>query len=155
LPAPARALAAASTSAVTAALAADHEAFSEASAQLAALDPEPVRRVLAAVVRDLLQDLHPDGLSGDDLQAAIEDCLRSAAGWFPRADASVLVVVLTGALSAHPADEEQPQPPAGLEVVRHAVLLVAVLLTASGGSFGSYLDAAFAEIAAAELTEQP
>lgn len=144
LPAPARALDAAAREAVDAALGTDAEAFAAAAARLAALDPEAVRLVLGAVLRTQLEDLHPDGIDGDDLRAALAGCLRRCA-WCPDVDPAVLAVVLTGALGVHEDDPEgrhAPEP-----VARHAVLLVADLLGSAPGGFGPRLDAAWAELA--------
>lgn len=154
LPAPARAISAACTDAVDAALATNAAAFDEATGRLAAADPQRVSVVLGALVRSLLEDLHPDGLSGDDLRIVVERCVRSGAGWPSRVDPGVLVVVLTGALGLHD-PEEQPPPAAPPDVARQAALLTADLLTAAGRPLAGYLDAAFAELARAETVELP
>jgi hypothetical protein len=122
------------------------------SARLATLDAEQVRLVLSGVLRPLLEDLHPDGLTGDDLRAAVEGCLRRVAGWAPAADPQVLVVVLAGAFGVHPDDEARPEA-AAAEAARHACLLVADLLAASGTRLRPYLDAAFVEIARAQTQD--
>jgi hypothetical protein len=154
LSAPARAIAAAVTDAVAAARAADAEALEEAAARLAALEREQVGVVLGAVVRSLLEETHPDGLSADDARAVLERCVRSAAGWLPGLDGQVLVVVLTGALGVHEPDEE-PRPVGALEIARHAPLLVADLLAASRRPLAGCLQRAFAEIARSETMEMP
>jgi hypothetical protein len=154
MPAPARAIAAASTDAVEAARSADPVRYELAVERLAVLERERVSLILGAVVRSLLEDLHPAGLSGDDVQDALDRCARSAAAWFPAVDVSVLVVLLTGALGVHQPDEE-PRAVSGLDVARHAPLLVADLLAGSGRRLDGYLDAAFAEIARAETMELP
>jgi hypothetical protein len=165
LPAPARAISTAVSEAVAAAQARDAQRFTEAAEQLAALDQEQVGVVLGAVVRSLLEDMHPDGLSGEDVQDVLERCVRSAIGWLPEVDVDVLVVLLTGALGVFEADE-QSRPPTGPQAARHAPLLVAYLLGGAigpsrgtpGGSelqLAGYLTAAFAEIARAETIEMP
>jgi hypothetical protein len=154
LPRPARAIAVSADAAVSAVMSRDPAAFESAAGQLAALGPEQVGLVLGAVVRSLLEDIHPDGLAGDDVQAVLERCARAAAQWLPRVDPGVLVVLLTGALGVHEAHEE-PRPLDALDVARHAPLLVADLLTTSGSSLTGYLDAALAEIARAETVEMP
>jgi hypothetical protein len=154
LPPAARAIAAGVTGAVAAAHARDREAFQEAAGQLAALNPEQVGVVLGAVVRSLLEDLHPDGLDGDDVQAVLERCARSAAGWLPEVDAGVLVALLIGALGVHEPDGEA-RPLSAMDVALHGPLLVDDLLTLSGRGLAGYLDAAFAEIARAETQEMP
>ncbi|MGC9667803.1 hypothetical protein ACNTMW_14770 [Planosporangium sp. 12N6] len=149
LPEPARSIAAAAVDAVAAARSRDSEAYRPAVARLAGLNPAQTGLVLGAVVRSLLEDLHPDGLTGDDVQAALEHCVRSAADWFPEVDPGVLATLLIGALGVHEPDDGSPAPgPA--EVARHAPLLVADLLTRSGRDLAGYLDAAFTEIARGE-----
>jgi hypothetical protein len=154
LPPPARAIAEAATEAITAARDADPDAYRPAADQLASLDPEQVGIVLGAVVRMLLEELHPDGLDGDDIQAVLERCARSAAAWYPELDVNALVMLLTGALGVHPAEEDTP-PLAEGAIARHAPLLIADLLAASGAPLGPYLEAAFTEIARAETVELP
>jgi hypothetical protein len=154
MPPPARAIALTADAAVSAAMSRDPDAFESATGQLAALNPEQIGLVLGAVVRSLLEDMHPDGLSGDDVQVVLERCARAAANWLPRVDPRVLVVLLTGALGVHDPHEE-PRPLDALDVARHAPLLVADLLTISGSPVAGYLDAALAEIARAETVEMP
>jgi hypothetical protein len=147
-------LADAAESAVAAALAADRDAFLRATDRLAALDPEQVGLVLGAVLRSLLEDLHPDGLSSDDAQDVIVRCARAAVDWFPEVDVNALVLVLSGALGLHP-DEDDPVPVSPLDVARHSPLMVADLLTAGGRSFPAYLHAALGGIAVAEANDLP
>lgn len=153
LPTPARAIAAAATDAVAAARAADAEGFERAAARLDLLDPEQVRLVLGAVVRSLLERLHPDGVDGDDLQQVIGRCARAAHPWCPATDPAVLAVVLTGAFGVQ---EDDPQHvPGPQQVGRHAVLVVADLLDAGGGDLHPYLAGVWDDLAAAGNTEQP
>jgi hypothetical protein len=161
LPEPARSIAAAVTGAVDAATARDAEAFEEATAKLAALDPEQVGLVQGNVVRALLEDLHPDGLAGEDVHDALTACVRSAVGWFPRVQPHALVVVLTGALGVHQPteaeldpDDERPPAVTAADLARHAPLLIADLL-AGGRRLAPYLAAAFADIQRSELQELP
>lgn len=147
-------MATAVTDAVAAARAADAEAFGPAVVQLATLNPEQVGLVLGAVVRSLLEDLHADGLSGEDVQAVLERCVRSASAWLPAVEPDVIVVLLVGALGVHPA-EDDPRPPVPPDVARHAPLLVADLLVAADRPLVPYLAAAFAEIARSETIEMP
>jgi hypothetical protein len=151
LPVPARAIAITVTDAVSAAGAHDQEAFADASVELAALDAQRVGLVVGAVVRSLLEDLHPDGLTGDDVHAVLERCARSALDW-TEVDPGVLLVLLTGALGIHDPDEEH-RPPGALEVARHAPLLVADLLDVAGRPLTGYLEASFAEIARGEFMD--
>jgi hypothetical protein len=162
LPASARAISAATTDAVTATRAQDVASFEEATDRLAATDPEQVRVVLGVVVRALLEDLHPDGVSGDDLLELIKSCVRTSFGWYPAVDVQVLIVVLTGSLGVHEPDDE-PRKVTPLEVARHAPLFIAELLTAPGSAartdearpLSAYFDDAFLQISRSELNEMP
>ncbi|MFC4019709.1 hypothetical protein ACFOW4_17430 [Micromonospora sp. GCM10011542] len=148
LPASARGIAGAATDAVQAAQGRDSEAFEAATARLVAADGSGL--VLGAVVRLLLEETHPDGLDGDDVRKVLERCVRAAAQWRPDVDPHVVLVLLAGALGVYDpdGDESPPDPPA---LARHAPLLVADLLAASGRSLDVYLAAAFTEI---ERTER-
>jgi hypothetical protein len=153
-PAP-RAIATAAAETLTAAGSGDPVAFQQASARLAALDREQVGLVLGAVVRSLLEDLHPGGLSGDDVHDVLARCIGASAACFPAVDAKVLLVLLAGSLGIHP-DEDDPQPVSALEMSSHAPLLISTLLGGvSGRPFIAHLDAAFTEIARSETVEMP
>ncbi len=149
LPPPARAIATAASAAVEAAQGRDKEAYDTAVEQLAALDAEQVGLVLGAVVRTLLEDRHPDGLDGDDVRAALEHAVRSAAEW-QDVDPQVMVVLLVGALGVQDDgdDEGRPSPQA---LARHAPLLLVDLLQAR--PFARYLRAAFTEIERAQTQD--
>jgi hypothetical protein len=155
LPPVPRAIATAAVETVTAARSDDPVAFQQAASRLAALDREQVGLVLGAVVRSLLEDLHPGGLSGDDIHDVLARCVFASAGCFPAVEANVLLVLLAGSLGIHP-DEEDPRPVSALEMSSHAPLLILALLDGpSGRSFTVHLDAAFAEIARSEIVEMP
>lgn len=157
---------------IEAALAQDAERFTEAAGRLNVQDPQRLVLVQAGVIRSLLEDLHPDGLSSADAQDVLRRCLISAASWYPRADPGVLVLVLTGALglaegtgpapaAASDAEsdsdtEPEPTPAAGPAALSQgAALLIADLLTAAGAPLRGYLDAALAELERAETIELP
>jgi hypothetical protein len=140
--------------AVAAASGPDAVEFERAVTELAARNPEQVGLVLGAVVRMLLEEAHPDGLDSDDLQVVLGRCARSASGWLPELDVTVLVLLLTGALGVHPSEEEAaPVEPAAM--ARHAPLLVADLLAVTGRPLADYLDLALAEIFIAQTMELP
>ncbi|MEV5694159.1 hypothetical protein [Micromonospora globbae] len=147
LPAPAREIAVSATEAAAAVRRRDGQAYDEAVARLAAADQSGL--VLGAVVRLLLEETHPDGLDGDDVRRVLERVARDGLQWLTDVDPHVLLVLLAGALGVYdPAgDESPPDPPA---VARHAPLLVADLLTATGRPLDGYLAAALAEIERAE-----
>jgi hypothetical protein len=164
LPAAARAIAGATTDAVSAVRATNVAAFDEAANRLAAVEPEQVRIVLGVVVRALLEDRHPDGVSGDDLLELIKSCARTSIGWYPGVDIEVLVVVLTGALGVHEPDLE-PRKFTPLDVARHAPLFIAELLAAgppeatdgtrAGRPLAGYFTDAYREISRSERNELP
>ncbi len=149
-----RALAERATAAVDAATGQDRDAFLAATERLAALDPDQVGLVLGAVTRSLVEELHPDGVSGDDAAALLAGCARSAYPWWPEVDSNALLLVLSGALGVFPADDE-PVPVTPLGVARHAPLLVADLLAARHEPFEPRLHAALGAIAVAESAELP
>ncbi|MBP1161665.1 hypothetical protein ABIC28_001318 [Rhodococcus sp. PvR044] len=153
-PSAAREIADATDVAVAAARTAEPEPFAEASARLAALDQEQVTVVHASIVRELLEELHPDGLTGDDVQAVLERCARSAASWVTDLDVSVLVVVLTGALGLTDPDED-PRPLARADLPRYATLVIADLLAAADAPGSGYIRRAIGEVARAQTVEMP
>ncbi|MET7426283.1 hypothetical protein [Dactylosporangium sp. NPDC005555] len=142
LPPPARAIATAASAAVEAAQGRDKEAFDAAVEQLAALDAVQAGLVLGVVVRSLLEDLHPDGLDGDDVRAALERAVRSAMEW-QDIDPQVMVVLLVGALGVQDENDDEARP-SPLVLARHAPLLLVDLL--GPRPFPRYLQAAFTEI---------
>jgi hypothetical protein len=150
----ARAISRTATSAVEAAVAQDRIAFDRAAGELAGHNPEQVGLVLGAVLRMLLEESHPDGLAGEDVQAVLARCARTNVGWLPGLDVSVLALLLIGALGVHQTAEEAP-PADPVEVARHAPLLVVDLLTVTGRPVGDYLDAALTEIAISQTMELP
>jgi hypothetical protein len=139
------------TAAVGAATAADAEGFRDAVGRLSTVDPTLVALVLGGTVRSLLEDLHPDGMDGEDVRAVLTGCVTAARSWESKVDPSVLLVVLTGALGLSDPDEQPAFPPAA--VARDATLLLAHLLGTR--PVGPYLDAAVAELRRAETIEMP
>jgi hypothetical protein len=155
LPPVPRAIATAAAEALTAACSEDPVGFREAAGSLAALDREQVGLVLGAVVRSLLEDSHPGGLTGEGMHDVLARCAAASAVWFPAVDPNVLLVLLAGSLGIH-GDEEEPRPVSALEMSSHAPLLICTLLgRAPGRRFNAHLDAAFTEIARSETVEMP
>ncbi|MDG4787588.1 hypothetical protein O7626_16870 [Micromonospora sp. WMMD1102] len=149
-----RAISQATLRAVAAVREQDRAALDEAAGELAPLPAEQVGLVLGTVLRLLLEQAHPDGLAGEDVQAVLVRCARSNAGWLAELDVEVLALLLTGALGVHQlADGVPAAEPAA--VARHAPLLVADLLAVTGGTAGDLLAAALSEIAVAETMELP
>jgi hypothetical protein len=145
LPAPARPIAAAATAGVAAVRAADHAALDEATADLAALDPARTGLVLGTAVRLLLEDGHPDGLTADDVRAALASCVRS----WPEADPQVVLWLLAAALGV--LDEDGTTPPKPDALARNAVVLLTDLL--AGREIGPWWTATLAEIERAQLND--
>jgi hypothetical protein len=157
LPAPARPIAAAALAAAAAARNQDNDALAEAAGELAALDPGHVGLILGTTVRVLLEDMHPDGLDGDDVRTVLEHCVRASAAWQPDVDPHVVLVLLAGALGVYEDDgEPQPKPES---LARHAALLMADLLEGPAGPaagderVAAYLTAALREIERAQLND--
>jgi hypothetical protein len=142
------------SAAVTAARAEDRRSFTDAVALLAAVDLEQVAVVQSAVVRSLLEDLHPDGLTGDDARTVVDECVRGAALWLPDLNVAALIMVLTGALGMSDPDDRSLQS-SQAETVRHASLLIDCLAGRSPTPLGHYLDGAIREIYRAETVELP
>jgi len=142
------------TEAAEAASSQDAGRFALAADRLAVQDPHRLGLVQGWVLRSLLEELHPDGLSSADAQDVLRRCLMSAAQWHAEADPGVLVQVLTGALGlSDPDAETAPAGPAAISA--GATLLIADLLSVAGGSLTGYLDAALAELERAETIELP
>jgi hypothetical protein len=157
-----RTIRAAVADAVLAATAADAERFDDASTTLAALDQQRLTLVQGAIVRELLENLHPDGLAGEDAQEVLTRTFKAAVIWYPTVDAEAMIAVLMGSLGAADPDETSQLDQAGIAV--HGSLLIADLLTASMESptpdnaaklLNGLLDSAFAEIQRAETMEMP
>jgi hypothetical protein len=154
LPAVPRAIAVGVSDALTAARSEDAVAFQRCCERLAVLDREQVGLVLGAVVRSLLEEMHPGGLTGEDIEAVLAECAATTA-WCPALDLDVLLVLIAGALGIHP-DAEDPRPVSAAEMSCNAPLLIATLVGRSAAlSFDAHLEAAFTEIARAETVEMP
>src|SRR5688572_27131892 len=102
-PAP-RAVAVAAEEAVTAATTRDTALFDNAVRTLSTLDNANL--VLGAAVRLILEEQHPDGLDGGDVERILTGCVRAAAAWQPDVDPHVVLVLLAGALGVHDPDDQ-------------------------------------------------
>ncbi len=111
LPAPARPIAAAADAAITAARERDREALTGAAGELAAQDAAQVGLILGTTVRLLLEDRHPDGLTGEDVRAVLTSCVASATEWQSEVDPHVVLFLLAGALGVHDDDGSPPPRP--------------------------------------------
>src|SRR5262245_19506851 len=158
IPGPARDLARAVTRAVDAAVSgADVGTYEGVVAQLATQPSGG--RVLADVLRSLLEDTHPDGFGADDITLVAGRCHNAAVAWLPpeRVDVAVLLAVLAGALGIHePAvTDEAVEPPSWPDYAWHAPLLVADLLPFAPTALDSYLERIFSEYAREAREELP
>ncbi|HEU4350091.1 MAG TPA: hypothetical protein VFR35_20115 [Actinoplanes sp.] len=139
LPVAARPIGAAIEAAVIAAETPDREAMADAVAELAALDQVQVGLVLGTAVRLLLEERHPDGLTGDD----IKHVLKRTVAEFPEADPQVVWFLLAGALGVH-ADG----PPVSPELAAwHATFLLA------GAPIRPLIERAMQEIEQTQLND--
>jgi hypothetical protein len=152
-PGPARAMAQAVSTAVSAAQSGDAATFSEAAGDLGRLDREQLLVLLGSVTRDLLERSHPDGLGADDAEQVLRRCLISAAPWYGPVDGDAMLGALSGALGISDPDDS-PQL-AGDAVLAHGLLLIADLLTALGQALPPVLDAALRELMRAQTVELP
>ncbi|MCY1140530.1 hypothetical protein OWR29_21240 [Actinoplanes sp. Pm04-4] len=148
LPAPARPIAAAASTAVAAARAQDGEAFAAAAVELAALDPAQTGLILGTATRLLLEQARPDGLDSDAVREVLAQCVRWAAAWHPATDPMVVLYLLAGALGVL---DEETTPPKPDELTRHAALLLAHLL--GPRSPRDILTAALTEIEHTQLND--
>jgi hypothetical protein len=146
LPPPARPIAAATTAAVSdfRASASSGSAWAPDDA-LASLDPAQTGLILGTVVRLLLEDGHPDGLTADDVRAALAGCVRA----WPDADPQVVLWLLAGALGV--LDEDAVPAPKPDALARHAVALINDLL--AGRPVEPWLTAALAEIERTQIND--
>lgn len=98
-----RAIGTAITRAVDAVRDGNADDYDTAIADLTAQPVTPTGAVLGALVRTLLEEQHPDGLDGDDIQAVLARCYGTTISWLPpeRIDIPTLVAVVAGALGIH------------------------------------------------------
>ncbi|ORI18975.1 hypothetical protein BJD99_19895 [Rhodococcus sp. 1163] len=160
-PATPRAIATSTEEALAAARARSEDAYRDAVADVESEDAAQVGLVHAEIIRALLEELHPDGLIGDDVQDVLARTVRSASEWFGDLDVDGFVEVLTGALGVADTEAVRPRPRAG-----HALLIIAELSSptrraADGqGAHAStssevYIRRAIEEIARSQTIEMP
>lgn len=145
-----RAIASATDDAITAARARSVSDFADAVQVLSSEDSAQVAAIHAEMVRSLLEELHPDGLEGEDVQDALTRAVRSAAEWNSAVDVPGFVEVLTGALGVADTEENRPSPRP-----EHAVLIITDLLLRRKSAGEKYIRQAVAEIQRAQTMEMP
>ncbi|MFC6010415.1 hypothetical protein [Nocardia lasii] len=151
-PAPARAIASGVDSAVTAAHAADPAGFTDATADLADLPADQLTTVLSAIIRELLETAHPDGLTGDDVRAVLAAVVRRSAAWLPTVDPGAIITALTGALGIDEAEDPDRAPSNPRPA---AILLIEYLADLTDTPPDQCVRRAIAEIARGETIEMP
>lgn len=128
--------------------------FDAALETLIALPYEQVTLVHAGAARELLEELHPDGLAGEDVQAVLERCVRSGMRWLPTLHPDAVVAVLTGTLGVSDPDAPAPRIEPG-QFVAAGLLVLADLLAARRVEARPYLRRAIGEIERSETIEMP
>lgn len=144
----AREIAHATETALGAARAGDEPAFAAAAADLVELPYEQVTAVHAGMMRELFEELHPDGLAGEDVQAVFERCARGPVQAAPDA----LVAVLTGALGVTDPEAPKARPE---QYLTAGLVVLADLLATRAIEPGPYVRRAVGEIERAETVEMP
>lgn len=153
----AREIASATVLAVTTVLAARGAAgasrseFDEALSLLAALPTDQVVATHSAMVRELVETAHPDGVTADDAHDVLRRC-GGASVWLPELEFAALATVLTGALGVAEAEDD----PVSAQSVRVAALVLIAELSASAHTpIAEATRRALDEIARAETIEMP
>lgn len=143
--------------AVSAAQACEADRFDEASQRLGTLDQQQLRVILGSIVTDLLEELHPSGLTAADVQEVLLRSVESTATWHPAVDVAAMVAVLMAALGAadSTADSDAAPPLTAGQAGTHGCLLIADLLTTRNNDLEPYLARTFAEIKRSETMEMP
>lgn len=145
----------------------DADGLARATDDLAALPYGHAEAVHSALVRNLLEDTHPGGLSGDDAHALVQGVVAAHPEWAATLDRTALIMVVLGALGVDidPAffagdnqdPEDLPEVPrlTAVESARYATLVIDALLAKTDGRGAPYIRAAIDEIARAETVEMP
>ncbi|MEV4621512.1 hypothetical protein AB0J74_22730 [Asanoa sp. NPDC049573] len=140
----ARPIADAAVDAVDAAGARDRAAFEAAVGRLAGFDVAQVGLLLGTVVRQALEEGHPDGLDSDDVRDTLAGVVKQATEWVDAVDPQVVLMLLAGALGVLETDPDERPVRADVSA-RHAVLLVAHLVDPA--AFAARLERAARELA--------
>lgn len=142
--------------AIRAARARDSEAF-DAAADLLALHHES-REVHALMLRELLETVFPDGLTGDDVSEVMTDTSRAVATWNPAVNPAAVALVLTGALGVGDTADPHAVSSAGLvrtETTAAALVVITDLAARAGVDPTAYVNRAVEEIRRAQTMEMP
>ncbi|MDT0222979.1 hypothetical protein [Gordonia sp. AC31] len=142
--------------AIRAARAHDSEAFGAAT-DLLALHPES-REVHALMLRELLETVFPDGLTGDDVSEVMTSTSRAAASWTSAVSPTAVALVLTGALGVGDTADPDALPSAGLldaETTAAALVVITDLTARADVDPMEYVTRAVDEIRRAQTMEMP
>ncbi|QHD86119.1 hypothetical protein GR168_12570 [Gordonia sp. JH63] len=142
--------------AIRAARAHDSEAFGAAT-DLLALHPES-REVHAITLRELLETVFPDGLTGDDVSEVITSTSRAAASWTSAVSPAAVALVLTGALGVGDTADPDALPSAGLldaETTAAALVVITDLTARADVDPMEYVTRAVDEIRRTQTMEMP
>ncbi|MDL9948306.1 hypothetical protein QSJ19_22545 [Gordonia sp. ABSL11-1] len=156
-PSTARAVAEATDAGIRAARTQHIEDFRDAAERLEK-HAEVAREVHEHMVRELLETMYQDGLTGDDVSDVLRRTITGAGLWDAQVDPSAVVVVLTGALGvAETSDDRDAGTPdvAPTELIGAAILVMADLLAAGAMDRKDYLLRAVEEIRRAQTVEMP
>lgn len=124
--------------------------FPGAIARINSLDQSQVTVLLSGIIRQQLENLHPDGLDGEDVQDALTAAVR-ASSWYADVQPAAMGEVLLSALGVL-APEDATATGAYLT---HAVLVIAALLPGQPMSITELSAGQLAEIRRAETMEMP
>jgi hypothetical protein len=149
-----RQIATATAAALDAARTESAPAFDTALEDLVALPYEQVTAVHAGTMRELLEELHPDGLTGEDVQAVLERSTRSGVRWQSSLQPDAVVAVLIGTLGVADPDAEPPRIRPE-QYLAAGLVVLADLFAARRVAPEAYLRRAVAEIERAETIEMP
>lgn len=140
---------------IRAAHAHDLEEFG-AAVELLALHPES-REVHVLMLRELLETVFPDGLTGDDVSEVMTSTSRTAASWNPAISPAAVALVLTGALGVGDTDNPDARSSGPLHTETTAAALVVITDLAARAEVDptAYVTRAVAEIHRAQTMEMP
>lgn len=149
-----RSIATATEAALTAARSESSDAFGEALEDLGGLPYEMVTAVHAGMVRELFEELHPDGLTGEDVQSVLTRAVRGGLRWRPSLQPDAVVAVITGTLGVRDPDAVEPRilPE---QYLTAGLLVLAELLAARKAEPAVHVRRAVAEIERSETMEMP
>ncbi len=149
-----RQIASATDAALVAARTGSSDGFGDALDDLTGLPYETVTAVHAGMVRELFEELHPDGLTGEDVQAVLTRAVREGLRWLPSLQPDAAVAVITGALGVQDSEATDPRISSG-QYLTAGLLVLADLLAVRKSAPRPYLRRAITEIERSETIEMP